>query len=405
MKKITLSVVALLWAVSASAQWDGSAASAWTAGDGSADSPWIIDSPEHLAWLSQQVAAGETFAGKYFSMTADIDMNGHVFPTIGLHDRGTNGGEPYNDSHHFLGTFDGGFHSIKNAVITDSHIPTAEMRENLGGSGVFASISTGAVVKSLIIDESVVVGQSEMTVVGAVVGIMDGGLVENCANYAPVSGYFYLGGIVGTQEGGTVTGCANFGAVTGQTELGGIVGQQAEKAVVMSCYNRGTVTAAGFNAGGIVGAAYVSTRIANCYNAGNASSLPSSYMGNPDGIVSGKDSGCSVADCYNVAALAAVTTKYGVSVEAADLTPEKLNANSTATGLSLFTEAPDGLNGGLPVLAWQADMHLGVADAVMHPAADCCWYSLDGRRLDRKPVAPGIYIAVEGSASRKIAIR
>ena len=45
-------------AVSAQEPWDGTSAS-WTNGDGSSEKPYLIENGQHLAFLAEQVLAGD----------------------------------------------------------------------------------------------------------------------------------------------------------------------------------------------------------------------------------------------------------------------------------------------------------------------------------------------------------
>lgn len=137
MKQLYCLTVAAICAASAfaSAPWDGSA-TAWTEGDGTADAPFIISSPAHFAYLSEQVNAGSTYQGQYFRLADDLDMaadQGRKFPMIGLFDSYLDGqtSEYVDNSLAFMGTFDGNFHTIDNFAVE-------YFDEELGGTGLFA---------------------------------------------------------------------------------------------------------------------------------------------------------------------------------------------------------------------------------------------------------------------------
>ena len=111
MKKIYALFLALLsvWQVSAQS-WDGTSAEVWTQGEGTEQAPYLIEKPSNLAYLSQKVTAGESYEGKFFKLTTNLDMNGKDFPVIGYYyekaDPET--GDPIEDmSHYFAGVFDG----------------------------------------------------------------------------------------------------------------------------------------------------------------------------------------------------------------------------------------------------------------------------------------------------------
>ena len=66
-----------------------------------------------------------------------------------------------------------------------------------------------------------------LSCLGGILGILTGGKVENCVNYALVKGIDYgssVGGVIGNCNGGTVENCANYANVQGSYFIGGIVG-------------------------------------------------------------------------------------------------------------------------------------------------------------------------------------
>ena len=90
--------------------WDGSAIDTSWAGDGSEGNPYKIATGAQLASLAQKVASCR---GKYFKLTADIDLANHEWTPIG---RLT--ADYINTA--FKGNFDGGGHTISNLFIANS---------------------------------------------------------------------------------------------------------------------------------------------------------------------------------------------------------------------------------------------------------------------------------------------
>lgn len=86
--------------------WDGATKTAWTQGSGTSASPYIISSPNHLAYLAQQVSAGNTYAGKYFKQTEDFDLQSKAWTSIGT------------SSNKFGGIYDGGGRYVSNLKAT-----------------------------------------------------------------------------------------------------------------------------------------------------------------------------------------------------------------------------------------------------------------------------------------------
>ena len=352
MKKIYTLTAAAFCAASAlaSAPWDGSASS-WTEGDGSANSPFIISSPAHLAYLAEQFNAGTTFEGQFISLTDDLDMAadaGRKFPVIGLFDTYTDGQtqENVDNSLAFMGTLNGNYHTIDNLAVEF-------FDEEIGGTGFFAVLRTESSICNLILGaNSTITGD---IVTGGFVGQMLGGTIQNCANYATVTGNMFTGGFVGCMEGGKVACCVNHGAVLGSTEVGGIAGQGAYNASIEYCYNSAPVTASGFGGAGIGGALYDSFAISHCYNVGAITGNSNPYMGSPHAIVSDMMYSNKVSDCLYVSELSGCDDSHATAVTADELGQTDaiavLNGNT-----SNFVAAPEGLNNGFPVLAWEAEV-------------------------------------------------
>lgn len=89
-------------------------ADSYAGGDGSKTNPYEIATEKQLAKLARDVNNGNTpqaFLGKYFKLTADIDLSGGIWMPIGKY---------YNDGNNnrlFFGKFDGNGHVIKNMHI------------------------------------------------------------------------------------------------------------------------------------------------------------------------------------------------------------------------------------------------------------------------------------------------
>lgn len=373
---IVMSALCLSGLCSASAYaqaWDGTSEK-WTQGDGSENNPYLIDNARQLAYLSDQVNGGETFKGKFFKLTTNLDMgkaDGKVFPKIGNFDEYLDPSTmlQVDNSAYFLGTFDGDFHTIDGLAIN-------YVNEELGGTGLFACANAGTVIRNLIIGENSTIQGGYCT--GSFIGFMNGGLLENCQNKAVLTTLEYSGGIVGSMEGGVVKGCVNSGAITGTTEIGGIVGQGAEMGSVMYCYNTAAVTATGFGGGGIGGALYGTTFfISNCYSIGAITGGSSPYLGSPHAIVS--DAGtASVTNCYYVKELATVDDSKATAKTEAEMKDAAIIGLLNA-GQSLFKADTKNLNNSFPILAWQENVSAGINDVVNDSTVDDI--VIDGREV------------------------
>ena len=92
-------------------------ADSYAGGDGSKTNPYEIATAKQLAKLARDVNNGNTsqaFLGKYFKLTADIDLSGGIWMPIGKY---YNYGDGNDANRLFFGKFDGNGHVIKNMHI------------------------------------------------------------------------------------------------------------------------------------------------------------------------------------------------------------------------------------------------------------------------------------------------
>lgn len=162
----------------------GAAASvgSWS-GTGIEADPYQISSPEQLKELSDEVAGGNTFAGEYFIVTANLDMSGYNnWVPIGSSsqllslDYHSGASHPLLSSianaKYFSGNLDGQDHTISNLSCTGRG--TGVGKDYLGVFG----ITVDATIKNLTISNSNISGRSGM---GALVGYSSGDtIIENC---------------------------------------------------------------------------------------------------------------------------------------------------------------------------------------------------------------------------------
>ena len=84
-------------------------AESYESGDGSKDNPYLIGNDMQLAKLAHDVNNGESFSGKYFKLTKDIDLSQALWTPIGVTNPST--------KRFFNGKFDGDGHTISNMHI------------------------------------------------------------------------------------------------------------------------------------------------------------------------------------------------------------------------------------------------------------------------------------------------
>ena len=228
--------------------WDGTVDDSWHK-DESQDE-YEISTAEQLAGLAQLVNGGITFEDKTIKLAANLDLSGYEWTPIGTGTRDDN----TIAAKCFLGTFDGGNHTISGLTI------------NAGsgeGFGLFKFISTDTTIENLILSK------------------------------VSITAYDSTGALVGAMDGGTISKVkVTDGIVTGNKGVGGIIGRVLMSGTIENCTNAAEVTANGYNAGGIAGAAYYANNgmtFTNCENTGSIDSVTCA-----GGII-----GLSSADLYN----------------------------------------------------------------------------------------------------------
>ena len=111
-QRLLTGIIALMLTVCAVAQttsalpWDGTTTT-WTQGAGTQANPYLIENGAHLAYLADKVNTGTTYAGVYFKMVNDIDMDGNPWTPIGT-----------DATNSFRGVFDGDNHSVFDVNMT-----------------------------------------------------------------------------------------------------------------------------------------------------------------------------------------------------------------------------------------------------------------------------------------------
>ena len=279
MKKIislltVISLVLSMLVVSAFAAWDGTTvATAFASGAGTEADPYVIATPEQLAYLAQSVKGGETYEGKFLALGADVDLGGKEWLPIGLYKyEGTSGND-----FPFKGSFDGKGYTVSNFVVT------AGNNTVYAGFFGYAGGST-CVIKNLTIAKANVAGKNYAGVlVGCFVGKAISGITveADCS----VTGTASVGGVAGRIVGGTAEYIVNKANVKGtgnenSSFTGGICGAIGANAVLKYSVNTGVIDGDVAFAGGLVGITGLTAleatlsapaggaTIENCYNAG-----------------------------------------------------------------------------------------------------------------------------------------
>ncbi|MBR2245212.1 MAG: hypothetical protein IJ888_10865 [Prevotella sp.] len=269
---------------------DGTATIKWDfPGRGTVEDPYQISSAAVWNYLADQVAAGNTYSGKYFQLTEDIGTAQNPITTmVGIFS------DTESDKRPFSGTFDGyghtitvNYHETRTALF--SYVKVATIRNlivagNCGTAGRAASI----------------VGESDES---------DGlNTVTNCVSSVTISGSL-VGGIA---LGGNVDirGCLFNGTINGTSQSGGIV-----------CWGKNI------------------TKITNCVFAPQAGSSISGGTFCYTGEV-----GATVTNCYYTTALGTAQGKQARSISAGDdVTISNLGSASATYNVSGITAYSHGI--------------------------------------------------------------
>ena len=309
--------------------WDGTYYT-WTQGSGTQADPYLIENPQHLAWLARQVNNGiSTYSGVYFRLTNDLDLNSLEWTPIGN-----------STTNRFKGNLDGNGHFIDNIHIVDTYDYSTGTPQNFTYAGLFGVIDDASIVDVGVNTTYNTCTTGDLYIckairyVGGLVGYIQGGTntITNCYNNGVISngvegmpggdGTHYQrnsGGLIGYVGGGTtiITGCHNRGNVSGYgyhnyndfcgAISGGICGYVGANLTLIDCANSGVIRngydafnpeAAGF-AGGLIG--YVGSGTITINNSHNDGSV--TWALTSGGLVGISLSSLNITNSYNIAAI------------------------------------------------------------------------------------------------------
>ncbi|MCL2074101.1 MAG: putative Ig domain-containing protein [Marinilabiliaceae bacterium] len=238
------------------------------AGEGSESDPYIITTPDELAWLATVVNDNNaTYNNKYYKLGNDIDLSGYQsgegWTPIGKY-------IDYDSSHPFKGVFDGNNHKITGLKINTT---------TLDFIGLFGYVEGGTIKNLGIEDADIVKGTvSNYSCAGIVAGYINSiTLISNCYSTGTVisnsNNVAYAGGIAGCIFFSSISYCYSMGTITAASDYaytGGIVGYCSYvNSIISNCYSIGTVAANSNNnnnaySGGIAGYNSVTNALSNC---------------------------------------------------------------------------------------------------------------------------------------------
>ena len=166
-----------LWAQTTNKYYSiGICANSYAGGDGSKTNPYEIATAEQLAKLASDVNNGNTpqaFLGKYFKLTADIDLSGGIWMPIGKYYNYGNG-----NNRLFFGKFDGNGHVIKNMHIQWEDV---DARKAKSVWGLFSTLQ----------------GESSTNLTTVTNLIIENATVEKKRDFSPNGSDYYVGVVAG----------------------------------------------------------------------------------------------------------------------------------------------------------------------------------------------------------------
>lgn len=264
-------------------------------GNGSSSSPYQIGTAEDLQHFSIFVNdpyMNAKYGHAYYIQTADIDMSGVTWTSIGTED------DP------FSGNFNGGYRSI-----------------------------TG-------------LSNDASSTYGGLFGYCDDVSVKNLIVYGNITANGSTGGIIGeAHENCVLDEVAFVGSVNGK-DAGGLVGKLDGKANIIQCYHNGSVK--GTNAGGLVGTAQNTNQITTeTFFIRNSYHTNGAISGTSIGGIVGSGNRYELENCFYLKN----STSNTANGTAANETVMKALSETIETP---FTDNNDtSLNNGYPVFTWQ----------------------------------------------------
>lgn len=285
------------------AAWDGSIATSFAGGSGTASDPYRIATTPQLAYLAKRVNSGHNYAGKYFKLTSNLLINSTTgwenwYPENGPANKWTPIGK--DEDNYFAGIFDGQNHTIKGLFLDHSRT----LR------GIFG-VTNGAVIKNLSVERSLTTGDDNT---GVFAGAAADTVFISCRNagkvYAPFSDS--VGGIAGYAVGCEFRDCSNEGTMEGMSGnyLGGIAGQ-VRACAFTGCVNSGSFDCLNNRAiAGIVACATDGSYASGCENTGALYGEGSTYIGGIAYTFYGV-----ICDCTNRGDITSPTSASGIVKE------------------------------------------------------------------------------------------
>jgi len=238
----TVMLLSLFVLPTSAAAWNGTDVSTSLKGEGTAEKPYLVETAADLAYLAKATDEGTTFAGKYITQTADIDLGGKEWTPIGANGK------------FFSGVYDGKNFKITGLKITQAAhnavglfgfvSPTAEFEAglaniNLEGEITIDAIGIDAGVGGLVgwLYKDANDGFKPVAAINCTVDVDV--TLTNCAKQPRVGGtfgYAFLANVENVVNNGNVSVSG-----AGSSRVAGLVGQ-TNRTHFLNCVNNGNVT-------------------------------------------------------------------------------------------------------------------------------------------------------------------
>jgi len=161
-------------------------ASTFSGGDGSIANPYQISSKADLQQLATDVNGGNSYEGKYFTLTKNIDLGGTSWTPIGVY------------SFPFSGSFDGNDKAISGLYVNSADCYDAGLFGALSGKEAF--------IENLTVSGTVICSD-DGGIAGLIVGNSEYGKILHCKVSGTVTSAFWAGGIAGGNYCGSIENC------------------------------------------------------------------------------------------------------------------------------------------------------------------------------------------------------
>ncbi len=288
-------------------EWDGTVSNGIAKGNGTEANPYIIETPQELAFLSAKVLAGDTaYASAYYIQANDFDMMGLEWTPIGNKEK-----DLYDEiiGTPFSGNYNGNNHFIKNVLISQQ---TLSKNNSFGwksyAGGFFGGLANATVKNLEIIDMNINIIYTDRYNLsiqyGSFAGKVQKSKIENCRvtgnmvieSKTSTPADFYVGGFVGFSDSSTITSSNAEVNITMDViskhgrDVGGFIGQNGFNNQIVNCSSGNNIIklsyskAFGIVCGGFAGNNSEVIRNSYVYNSSIIANIMDSSYDDSDGI-------------------------------------------------------------------------------------------------------------------------